>query len=142
MFDTIVVGTDGSTTAQHAFGFAAAIARANQARLVAVHVVEVVGGKGGQYPVHIDEEDLEARLRRSVDELKGEGVVAELVIERIITGGPAHVLAEVAADVHADVIVVGNRGHTPVSDLLLGNVPTRLLHIAHRPVLVVPVEGE
>lgn len=142
MFNTIVVGTDGSTTAQHAFSFAAAMARANHARLVAVHVVEVVGGKGGQYPLHVDEEDLEARLRRSIDELKADGVVAELVIERIITGGPAHVLADVAADVRADVIVVGNRGRTPVSDLLLGNVPTRLLHIAHRPVLVVPVEGE
>jgi nucleotide-binding universal stress UspA family protein len=55
-------------------------------------------------------------------------------------GGPAHAIEEIAEKAGADLIVVGTRGHSPVAGLLLGSVTQRLLHIARRPVLVVPQE--
>ncbi|MDX6598141.1 MAG: hypothetical protein QOE87_2028 [Gaiellales bacterium] len=54
-------------------------------------------------------------------------------------GGPAHVIAEVAENAKAEVIVTGTRGHTAIAGLLLGSVTQRLLHLAHCPVLVVPL---
>lgn len=138
MFKTIVVGTDGSTEADSGFNLAATLAKQDQARLVVVHVQEFVGGKGGIYPLHIDEDEIVARIRAGVEALSSSGVAAELVIEHVPFGGPAHVIAEVADKADADLIVVGNKGRNPVSELLLGNVPIRLLHIARRPVLVVP----
>jgi nucleotide-binding universal stress UspA family protein len=55
--------------------------------------------------------------------------------------GPAHVIAGVAGDAKADVIVSGTRGHTAIAGLLLGSVTQRLLHLAHCPVLVIPPAG-
>ena len=56
----------------------------------------------------------------------------------VMLGGPAHAIEEIADRADADLIVVGTRGHSSVAGLLLGSVTHRLLHIAHRPVLVVP----
>jgi nucleotide-binding universal stress UspA family protein len=53
-------------------------------------------------------------------------------------GGPAHAIAKIADEAGADLIVVGTRGESPLTRLLLGSVTQRLLHIAEQPVLVIP----
>lgn len=141
MFKTIVVGTDGSTEADAAFALAASMAQAESARLIVVHVVELLTGKGGQYPLHADEDKIHAKIVEAVGTLKDKDVAAELEVHQIAYGGPAHLIAQIADREDADLIVVGNRGHNPVAEIMLGNVPTRLMHIAHRPVLVVPAKS-
>jgi nucleotide-binding universal stress UspA family protein len=138
MFKTIVVGTDGSTEAGSALAAAANLAEQDNARLIVIHVQEFVGGKGGRYPLHVDEDEILTGLRASVSELAGRGIAAELDVQQIPFGGPAHVIADAAAKADADLIIVGNKGRNPVSEIVLGNVPIRLLHIAHRPVMVIP----
>lgn len=139
MFTTIVVGTDGSAGAEAAFSMAAQLAERDDARLVVVHVQEfLVGGRGGVYPAHVDEDRIKARIRGAVEELNARGVKTDLEIDEIPYGGPAHVIADVAQKAGADLIVVGSKGHNVMSQVVLGSVPTRLLHVAHRPVLVVP----
>ena len=62
---------------------------------------------------------------------------------RIATGaapGAAHMIADIARELGADVIVVGTRGHTAIGGLLLGSVTQRLLHIATCPVLAIPAK--
>ena len=39
------------------------------------------------------------------------------------------------------MIVVGTRGEGPISGVLLGSVPYKLVHRSHVPVLVVPAES-
>lgn len=138
MFKTIVVATDGSMDGDHAVEMASSLAREGHSRLVVIHVIELVGSKAGVYPLVVDEPDVQARLAADVDALKADGITAELVVQAIRLGGPAHVIADVAATADADVIIVGSKGRSELSDLILGSVPTRLLHVAHRPVLVVP----
>jgi nucleotide-binding universal stress UspA family protein len=138
VFKTIVVGTDGSTEARTAFTVAAQLAERDSARLLVVHVQEFVGGKGGVYPLHVDEDDIMARLRGEIDKLNERGITTDFEVDQIPFGGPAHIIADAARKADADLIVVGNKGRNPVSEIVLGNVPLRLLHIAHRPVLVVP----
>ena len=54
----------------------------------------------------------------------------------------AHVVADIAEKSKANLIVTGTRGHSEISGLFLGSVTQRLLHIAKRPVLVVPHASE
>lgn len=138
MFKTIVVGHDGTEHGYRAVALARTIAEEGGAHLVVVHVTELVGGKGGVYPLAVDEADIKARLATEVAKLQRSGASAEFVTETVPLGGPAHVIAAQAEASHADLIVVGSRGHSVVSQLMLGSVPLRLLHIAHCPVLVVP----
>lgn len=138
MFKTIVVAVDGSEDSDRAFALAKSISAEQGSRIVVVHVTEFVGGKGGMYPLAVDEDDIKARIEADVAKLRAAGTDAEMVSHIVRLGGPAHIIAEAAAEAGADVIVVGGRGRSPISDLLVGSVPTRLLQIAHRPVLVVP----
>lgn len=53
-------------------------------------------------------------------------------------GHPAKVIHEQAKEKHANMIFVGRRGRSRVSDLLLGSVANSLAHIAGAPVVLVP----
>lgn len=141
MYDTIVVGVDGSDTGEHAFAVAGQMAANNQSRLVVVHVTEIIGGKGGTYPLYVDEDEFRTHLKSEVSALQARDVAAELFTEMVQIGGPARVIAEVATSVNADLIVIGRSGHTAVAGLLLGSVAIKLLHIAPCPILVVPPSG-
>ncbi|HEY2296662.1 MAG TPA: universal stress protein, partial [Jatrophihabitans sp.] len=90
MFKTIVIGTDGSNEADAAFAVAASTAQAQSARLVVVHVVELLSGKGGQYPLHVDEDEIHNRIVAAVGKLKKKGVAVDLEVHQVAYGGPSH----------------------------------------------------
>lgn len=52
-------------------------------------------------------------------------------------GPPAETISELAEAQQVDMVVVGSRGLGAVKRLLVGSVADRLVHICHRPVLVV-----
>jgi nucleotide-binding universal stress UspA family protein len=137
MFNTIVWATDGSENADKALLVAKALAGENRGSLVVVHIVERYTTKTG-LAVYADEEQVEAKLKKVVEELSGEGLTATLKIVDHVGPQPAHEIADLAREVGADLIVVGTRGHAALSGLLLGSVTMRLLHVAPCPVLVVP----
>ena len=138
MFKVILWATDGSSGAERALQFAKGLAQADGARLVVVHVNEIMAGRAAGYPVNVDEDEVQAAIGKQVEDLKQGGLKATLQLADVMAGGAAHVIAEIADKEGADLIVAGTRGHGPLSGLLLGSVTHRLLHIAHCPVLVVP----
>ena len=81
-------------------------------------------------------DDVEAKIEAQVEQLQADGLEADF---RLVSGSaphPAHMIfSDVAAEVGADLIIIGARGHTAVAGLLLGSVTQRLLHIAPCPVL-------
>ena len=138
MFSKIIWATDGSAGADHALGYARDLARATGADLVVVHGEELSAARSSiGYTRRVDEEDLEAKIKRQVAEMTDSG----LSVSVKVIGGHAHpatLIADVAQDIGADLVVVGTRGHTPLAGLMLGSVTDRLLHILHCPVLAVP----
>jgi len=138
MFKRIVWATDGSAGADCALELAKSLASQDGASLVAVHGIEFVAGKGGALPQSADEDERQAKVAAQVAELEQQGLTVSSKLLHGGVHGPAHVIAEVAAEEGADLIVCGTRGHTAIAGLLLGSVTQRLLHIAPCPVLVVP----
>ena len=141
MFNTIIWATDGSAGADHALSYARDLARTTGADLIVVHGEELSAARSSiGYTRRVDEEDLEAKIKRQVAELADSGIPVSVKL----IGGHAHaatLIAEVADDIGADLLVVGTRGHTALVGLLVGSVTDRLLHISHCPVLVVPSPG-
>jgi nucleotide-binding universal stress UspA family protein len=107
---------------------------------VAVHCIELTipKGPGGRYSVQWNEDELQEKVKRQVAELSHDGVRASLESATTAVGGAAHAISDIARDAGADAIVVGTRGRTALTGLLVGSVTQRLLHIAHCPVLAIP----
>jgi nucleotide-binding universal stress UspA family protein len=138
MFKSIIWASDGSEHADRALDYARGLAEASSARLLAIHVKEITVGRGGGYPVQVDEEEVEQKIQGQVKDLKEAGLNADYEQHGTTAGGAAHAIADAAKDAGAEVIVVGTRGQGPITGLLLGSVTNRLLHVAPCPVLAVP----
>jgi len=138
VFKVIVLGLDGSELSDRVIPVAQELAQNDGGQIEVVHVRELMAGKAGGYPVHPNEDELEAKVRHQVEELNSGGTKASLHLVTTVSHGPAHAIADVAEELNADLIAVGTRGHTPVAGLLLGSVTQRLLHISPCPVLAVP----
>ena len=55
----------------------------------------------------------------------------------LFVGEPAETIARYAKENTCDHIVIGTRGLSAVSGLLLGSVATKVIHLADMPVLLV-----
>jgi nucleotide-binding universal stress UspA family protein len=136
MFRSIVVGTDGSETADAAVRQAAELARALTARVHLVCVYEAVGSadRDDESRARETRDAVEATLARSAAVFAEAGVEVDLYPQR---GDPADAILDVAEERNADLIVVGNRGRTGAKRFLLGSVPNRISHHAPCAVLII-----
>lgn len=137
MFKTICLALDGSENSNKAIPVAAELAEKENANIVIAHVVEMVAGKGGITPIHMEDE-IRAELEAEAEELKDRGIETEVEVAQNVVGGPAQGIVEIADRNNADMIVSGTRGRNALAGLLLGSVAQRLIQIAERPIVAVP----
>jgi nucleotide-binding universal stress UspA family protein len=134
---SIVVGTDGSPTAECAVDRAGELAKPFGAR---VHIVSAydasgvkVGGGGGVAERMVGPgTTVDSVLERAMGMVRVKGVEVETYARK---GDAADALLEVADEVDADLILVGNKGMRGAKRLL-GSVPNKLTHQATRDVLI------
>jgi nucleotide-binding universal stress UspA family protein len=140
MFETIVWATGGSPTADRGLPYVKELANKFGAKVIAAHSEEfLMGPRAGGQPVLYDEEEVQVKVKRQVRELTDAGIDASWAL----IGGPslvgaAQMIADLARQAEADLIVVGTCGHTPLAGLLVGSVTQRLLHVARCAVMAVP----
>lgn len=139
MYRTVIWATDGSDGSEVALQQAVQLT-APGGRLVAVHCDQRMTGRAAGSPVLADEDDVRTSIRERVKWLEADGVPVELVV-RQSQHEPADVVAAVAEELEADVIVCGTRGQGALAGAVARSFSHRLLHVAHCPVVVVPDKG-
>src|SRR5215203_3163633 len=144
MFASIVVGTDGSTTAQEAVRQAIELAKTVDATIHLVSAYEPVSEgrlrderrqvpEDAQWMVNA-REDVDAALKEAAESLEAEGISVERYARE---GDPADAILDVSEETNSDLIVVGNKGMTGAKRFLLGSVPNKVSHHAPCSVYIV-----
>jgi nucleotide-binding universal stress UspA family protein len=145
MFGRIVVGTDGSDTATEAVRQATELARLSGAQLDIVSAFEPipqrqVNVEAREAPGDVQyeigpREDVNLILDAASGNAKQAGIAEVQTHPR--EGDPAEAILDIAEEVKADLIVVGNKGMTGARRFLLGSVPNNISHHAPCSVIIV-----
>jgi nucleotide-binding universal stress UspA family protein len=142
-FRTILVPVDyssGSTTALRA---AATLARAFEGRLLVLHLLPIDLYVIGDYPVVMSDgallEKERARLEEYIRATLTDGPLPAHEVH-VDWGSPFLDIVHVAAERHADLIVMSTHGRTGVRHLVLGSVAEKTVRLAPCPVLTVHAE--
>lgn len=138
MFKLVLAATDGSEAGDLAVEYAKDLVVDQKARMLVVHVDELVPGHGGAHHAQALEPEIKTRIEEQVSKLKADGIDVDFEVHQVKVSGPAHAIADAATTAQADLIVLGSVGSGPLRGLLLGSVAHRLLQISPCPVLVVP----
>jgi nucleotide-binding universal stress UspA family protein len=145
-YQTVLVGPDGSDSSLRAVDRAAVLAAENNAKLIIATAHpparEEHGGwsvppgstHGQDYRV-VGDAPIYAILQDARERAHKAG--AKNVEEKPIVGTPIDALVDLAEEVHADLLVVGNVGLSSVAGRLLGSVPANVSRKAKIDVLIV-----
>lgn len=141
---SILAATDFSVDGNNALRRAALLAHEHGARLKLVHVLDPVGCRALRDwfspSIDIDLKAAQAQesLRRFAIEIAGRYDLPATV--EVVVGQPLESLVRASED--ADLLVLGQRGHSRLQSLVVGRTVDRLLRTSRHPVLVVkaPVE--
>ncbi len=140
MSESIVVGTDGSDTAKRAVAEAVRLAKALGAELHVVSAYEPLRGvrvEGSAEVAPLPDDVVDSTLEQAA----AVGRFADVPVNtHAVRGDPADALLELAEELGASLIVVGNRGmHGPKR--ILGSVPNTVSHKARCNVLIVATDA-
>ena len=143
-YTSIVVGTDGSATAELAVKHAGQLAKNHDARLVVVTAYEPHDDALVKQSEGVPDDirwALTDRVQAEEKAIQGRKIAADLglkgVVAQAIAGSPPDVLLEAANDFNADAIVVGSKGLTGAARFVLGSVASSVSHHAVCDVLIV-----
>ena len=137
MIQKILLGFDGSASANDAFSFAVDLARKYDAEM---HVLAVA--RPPEFGDDVETQAVIENSRRHYDKVLGP-IKAKLAHEKfktqfhIAVGHPAEQIVRYAEGHGVDHIVVGHRGHTMFERWLIGSVARQVIAYAHCAVTVV-----
>jgi nucleotide-binding universal stress UspA family protein len=141
---TILCAVDFSESSERALAQALRFVRLHKARLILAHIVEPI--PLGPYPVlSAPSSDLEIRaiaeerLQERAETIRSEG---HDVLVRVELGPPGPTLVTLAAEEGVDLCVMGTRGLTGFSHLLLGSVAEYVVRRCESPVLTIHPQDE
>jgi nucleotide-binding universal stress UspA family protein len=143
-FGKILCATDYSKASAPALDEAVALAKQNGAELLILHVIDpvppYVAGEdigGAELYMKLEattKQEAQASMQKIIEKLKKLKVNAQSLLLR----GTAHEqIVRTAKNRRANLIVIGTHGRTGLSKLLMGSVASRVVSMAHCPVLTV-----
>jgi len=152
MYEKILVAIDTSAIGDRVFNTALQLAKIDNSNLMLVHILseEVQESPVSLWPMSIGydpqimkeyhqlwekfEQECLQMLQSKATLAKDVGFQAEFTQVR---GNPGREICKIAQEWSADLIVMGRRGHSVLSELVLGSVSNYVIHRAHCSVHVV-----
>jgi nucleotide-binding universal stress UspA family protein len=138
VFDTVVVGADDSPTAAEAVRKAVELVKltAGKLHIVTAYKPQYFSSSSPDIDTYVKSLGSDALATSLLEELQSQARFAGIEVEaHALRGAPADAICEVAAEVNADLIVVGNKGMQGVRRIL-GSVPNSVAHQAPCDVLI------
>jgi len=132
----ILVGVDGSENALRAVRMVVSFASRLDASVTLIHGIAPSESAllMGKYARPLEVKAMgEERLHSAILMVRESKVPFDTVVE---FGNPAEIILDRAKQY--DLIAVGSRGLTGLEEFLMGSVSSKVVHLAHTPVLVVP----
>jgi nucleotide-binding universal stress UspA family protein len=143
MIRTILFASDFSELSTRAEAYTVELAKKLSASVEVMHAVEPIAGADGDDELDAFTAELrgrcEARLEEAVARLRTQDVEASSFLT---TGAPWVAIVERAAEIGADLVVLGSHGLREAGRVYVGTTSHRVLFNTTVPVLVVRPEGD
>jgi nucleotide-binding universal stress UspA family protein len=138
MSKTILLAVDSAHPVRAAAEVTGNLSKDSGDRVVVMHAHEIAVGRFGRIQVCCPEGEGERLVADMVDRFKQAGITADSDIREARFGHAARMILTAAEDHDARMIVLGSSNRTDLPHIPFGSVSNRLLHLAERPVLIVP----
>jgi nucleotide-binding universal stress UspA family protein len=135
MFEKIILPVDGSVPSSRAVPVAADLAKRYGSEIVLVHIREFEVSRGA-FAKETRQEAVDFADQIAKD-LKDQGLKVRVEVRSAPAGRTAHEIMEVADKESASMIVMGTRGLSDWSGMLVGSVAHKVIHLAKVPVLTI-----
>ncbi len=152
MFKKILIPTDGSALSGQAVNAGVTFARSVGAEVVAIHVGQpfaaTIGFDGMAAAYAITDEDYEKvsaeQAKKYLQAVVDRAQTADVPVssDSVVNFNLADGIVDAASKHGCDLIFMGSHGRSGLSRLLLGSVTTKVLSLAHVPVLVYRVKED
>jgi nucleotide-binding universal stress UspA family protein len=136
MYDRLLVAVDDSEVSGRVIAAAKDMASLSKGKVWVLHVREREFGRLGLTPTEPDEEVQQA-VREGVDALIQAGIDAQGEVREAVFGQAAREIVNDAKKHDAGIIIMGSRGRSELTSLVLGSTAHKVIHLTDRPVLVV-----
>jgi len=137
MYERLLVPIDHSESSERALAAAKDLATLSKGEVWVMHLRErEVMPRTGLVPTESDNEAVSG-VEAAVKGLTDAGITAHGVVDDAVFGHAARYIVEAADEHDVGVIVMGSRGRSDLAGLVLGSTAHKVIHLTHRPVLVV-----
>jgi nucleotide-binding universal stress UspA family protein len=136
----LLVPTDFSPSADAAATLAVSIAKALDAKVIVLHVLDlapIMAAAGEQLPPDLAAEVLDRMRKEAAQRLAREADRYPQATPLMVEGAPRTTIVELALELRADLIVMGTQGRSGLDRVLLGSVAEHVVRHSDVPVLTV-----
>jgi nucleotide-binding universal stress UspA family protein len=138
MARTILLTVDALHHAPETVEMARELGQGPGDKVIILHVHEIAIGRFGRLQVDCPEGEAERLVTSIRTSLTEAGVTTEAEIRRAHVGQIARTIIDAADEHDAQIIVLGSARSTDLPHIPFGSVSLKVLHLAKRPVIVVP----
>lgn len=137
-YKKILLPLDGSDNANLAGRHAISLAKAGNMEIVLLYcygeIPTTIGGAARDEIIHQSEDEGKNLLAAAFQACRDEGVACK---QLVAAGAPGRTIVTVAQNEGCDLIVMGSRGLSDFTGMVMGSVSHRVLRHATMPVLIV-----